>query len=82
MFKCKQASQLVSRALDKKLSMRERFTLKLHLLMCKHCSRVSQQLNTLNVAISSIGKTIEDDASITLPPETKNRISQLLESEH
>lgn len=82
MLKCKQASQLVSRALDEKLSMRERFALKLHLLICKYCSRFSQQLNTLNVAISSIGKTIEDDASITLPSETKNRIAQSLESEH
>ncbi len=82
MLKCKQASQLVSRALDKKLSMRELFALKFHLLICRYCSRFSQQLKTLNVAISNIGKKIEDDASITLPTETKNRIAQSLDSEH
>lgn len=81
MLKCKQASQLVSRALDEKLSMRELIGLKFHLLICKYCSRFSQQLNTLNVAISNIGKTIEGDTSITLPTETKNRIAQSLESE-
>jgi hypothetical protein len=82
MLKCKQASQLASRALDKKLSMREIVALKFHLLICRYCSRFSQQLKTLNVAISNIGKKIKDDTSITLPTETKNRIAQSLDSEH
>ncbi len=82
MMKCKQASQLVSRALDGKLTMRERFALKFHLLICKYCSRFSQQLTTLSVVINNMGKSIEDDTSITLPTKTKNIITQSLESEH
>jgi hypothetical protein len=82
MLNCKQASQLVSRALDEELSLRERFALKLHLLICKYCSRFSQQLKTLSVAINKIGKTIENDTNIKLPTGTKNKIAKSLESEH
>jgi hypothetical protein len=82
MLKCKEASQLVSRALDEKLSMRERIELKFHLFICKYCSTFNQQLKTLTIAISKLRKTIEDDTSITLPKETKSRIAQSFESEH
>lgn len=74
MLNCKQASQLISQGLDKKLSMRERFGLTLHLLICKYCKRFSQQLKQLHVAISSMGKQIEHDESIRLPTETKANI--------
>lgn len=78
---CKQASQLISRDLDVTLSKRERFALKLHLLMCKYCSRFRQQLTAINVAISKLGKQIEDDSNIRLPEETKARIVKALESD-
>lgn len=81
MMKCKQVSQLVSRALNERLSMRERFSLRLHLLICKYCLRFSQQLNSLNVAMKKIGEVIETDTTIQLPIETKNKITQSLESE-
>jgi hypothetical protein len=81
MLKCKQVSQLVSRALNERLSMRERFALTLHLLICKYCLRFSQQLNTLNVAINKIREAIEADTKIILPAETKIKIAQSLASE-
>jgi putative zinc finger protein len=81
MMNCKQASQLISRGLDVTLSKRERLALKLHLLMCKYCSRFRQQLMAINVAISKIGKQIEDDPNIRLPDETKARIVKSLESD-
>lgn len=81
MMNCKQASQLISRGLDESLSTRERFALKFHLFLCKYCLRFSQQLKSLNVAISNMGENIEGDTNITLPPETKKRIMNSLESE-
>lgn len=81
MMKCKQASQLISQGLDVSLSKRERFALKFHLLICKYCSRFSQQLKMLNVAINNLGKQIEDDTSIQLPSESKARIVKALESD-
>ncbi|MFV1922974.1 MAG: zf-HC2 domain-containing protein [Methylotenera sp.] len=81
MMNCKQASQLISRGLDVKLSKRERFALKLHLLMCKYCSRFRQQLMVINVTISKLGKQIEGDSNIRLPEETKTRIVKALKSD-
>lgn len=81
MINCKQASQLISRGLDTTLSKRERFALKIHLLMCKYCSRFRQQLIAINVTISKLGKQIEDDSNIQLPEETKARIVKALESD-
>lgn len=78
---CKQASQLISRNLDEKLSIRDRFALKFHLFLCKYCSRFSQQLSALNVAFSKMGKSIEDDDSITLPTARKNKIVESIETE-
>jgi Putative zinc-finger len=80
MMNCKQASQLISRDLDEVLSARERFALKFHLFLCKYCSRFSQQLKALHVAISSMSKNIEDDANVKLPSETKKKIVKSLES--
>lgn len=80
MMNCKQASQLISRGLDESLSKRERFALKFHLFLCKYCSRFSQQLSALHVAINNIGKNIEDDTNITLPKETKKRIMDSIET--
>ncbi len=81
MIKCKEASQLVSRSLDNKLSFRERFALKLHLMICKYCRRFSQQMSKLNVAICSMNKTIEEDTNIKLPPKVKTRIVKSIESD-
>jgi len=81
MMNCKQASQLISRGLDENLSTRERFALKFHLFLCKYCSRFSQQLSALHVAINNMGKNIEDDTNITLPKETKKRIMDSIQSE-
>ncbi len=81
MMDCRKASQLISQSLDQKLSMRVRFTLQFHLLLCKYCSRFSQQLNVLNVAIRNIGRLVENDKNITLPKDTKESIIKAFESE-
>lgn len=80
MMNCKQASQLISRTLDETLSIRERFALKLHLYLCKYCSRFSQQLHNLHIALHNMGKSIEDDTSIKLSSERKKEIVNSLAS--
>jgi len=80
MLKCKDISQLVSRSLDTKLSLKERMSIRLHLFMCEQCMRFSQQLSKLNSAINSMNDSVESDTSITLPSEIKKRIVKSLES--
>lgn len=79
MLKCKDISQLVSRSLDSKLSLRERFGLKMHLFICKNCMRFSQQLQKLNVSIVNMQKSVENDTNIKLPLKAKNKIIKSLE---
>jgi hypothetical protein len=78
MLDCKQASQIISQSLDRPLTMRERFALKLHLLICVYCKRFSQQMQTLRVAIKQMTASIENDNSIEMPAATKHRIENSL----
>jgi Putative zinc-finger len=80
MLDCKQSSQLISQSLDRPLTLRERFSLKLHLLMCKYCQRFSQHLQTLRVAVNAVVDNIENNDSIKMPSSAKNRITELVES--
>jgi hypothetical protein len=80
MLSCKQASQLISLSLDRPLMLRERFALKLHLLICKFCKRFSQQVQTLRVAIKTMVSTIENNNAIEMPSAAKKRIADLVEA--
>jgi hypothetical protein len=43
MISCKKASRLASEQLERKLSLRERFLLRLHLAYCAGCRRMEKQ---------------------------------------
>ena len=80
MLSCKQTSQIISQSLDRPLTMREHFALKLHLLICKYCKRFSQQVQTLHVAIKTMVSSIESNNSIKMPLVAKKRIADLVEA--
>jgi len=82
MLKCKDVSQLVSRSLDSKLSLRECFGLKLHLLICRNCLRFSQQLQKLNVTIANMKKNVENDTNTKLELKVKDKIIRSLETKN
>ena len=48
---CREASRLQSQAMDRSLSLGERWSLKLHTSVCDACSRVERQLGFLRRAI-------------------------------
>ena len=77
---CKEASQFISQSLDRPLTIRERFALKLHLLICKYCTRFSQQLQAIRVALKLTTSAIDNDDTIKMPSETKKRLMQSIES--
>ncbi len=47
MLTCKETAQLISESLDRSLTLRERFVLRLHLWRCDMCSRYASQLKFL-----------------------------------
>ncbi|MFZ5557130.1 MAG: zf-HC2 domain-containing protein [Pseudomonadota bacterium] len=59
MITCRQASQLVSKERDVKLTWRERLSLRLHLLMCAMCRRYERQLGFLSRVASRFEQAME-----------------------
>ncbi len=80
MLSCKQASHIISQSLDRPLTMRERFALKLHLLICKYCKRFSQQIQTIGVAVIRMVDSVENDSTIEMPSVAKKRIADMVEA--
>ena len=50
---CKEASRLLSVALDRRLTLGERTALRLHLTLCDACTRVKAQFEFLRRAVTS-----------------------------
>ena len=82
MLTCKQASQFISASLDRPLTLRERFVLKLHLFICDKCRQFSQHLQTIRVAIKTMVDSIEGNNNIEMPSAAKKRIADLIEKNH
>lgn len=53
MMNCHEVHQLVIRALDVRLSLRERFGVRLHLLICGACAAFERQMAFLRAACRS-----------------------------
>ena len=60
MLSCQEASRLLSDRIDRPLGARERFALRLHLAMCRGCSRVAEQLRFVSRAMSRLGRRRND----------------------
>ena len=77
---CKQATQVISQSLDRKLTLRERFVLKFHLIICSACKQFNQQLVALRSTFNKLTAAIENDTNIKMPSETKNRLLETIKS--
>ncbi|PLX75689.1 MAG: hypothetical protein C0607_07090 [Azoarcus sp.] len=68
MLTCKEATRLSSEALDRGLSLRERLSLRMHIMMCKGCTNFEEQmrqLRTMTRRYASGDTGAQDD---TTPP--------------
>jgi len=78
MKSCKEVSELVSQAQDRKLTLRERLTVRMHLLVCKMCCHYQQQIKFLSAASRRFLYQQSAD-KLHLPDEARARIQQTLE---
>lgn len=79
---CKEVSRLVSESMDRELTFRQRFSMRLHLMMCSLCSRFRRQLAFLREAALAFGEGGEEGgqpANLQLSPQARARIKQILE---
>lgn len=81
MLNCKQATQLVSHELDQKLSLSQRISLKLHLLICHYCRNYARHLNFLRRASTQMEQHIEQQGP-ALPEESREKLKQTIKNNH
>jgi hypothetical protein len=74
-FNCKDVSYLISRSMDKKLPLKTRFGIKIHLMMCKLCRRYEKQLLTLQAAF-------KEEVIIPLPKSIREKIKAALKKKY
>lgn len=56
MISCRSAHELLSQRMDRELDLGERLRLRLHLGMCRMCSRVEKQMEMIRTAIRRLGE--------------------------
>ena|SRR5437867_4114564 len=78
---CKEIVKIISASLDRKLSIRERLILKIHLLACKPCVRYFEQSNLLSNAAHHIDDELKSDLySGRLNDEARDRIKNIIKA--
>ena len=80
MLSCKHASQLLSQSLDRRLTLRERVGLRLHLMVCDVCERFGKQLAQIRSSVHAWTRQVEQDEHLKLSEEAKKRIASAIES--
>jgi predicted anti-sigma-YlaC factor YlaD len=81
MINCKQATAMASQQLDRELSLRQRLSLKLHLLICRYCRNYRRQLRFLHRIAPRLQTFIEEHSDIHLPPQRKESIRKSLKEQ-
>lgn len=72
---------MISDSLDQKLTRRQRIALKMHMLMCKFCSRAERQIQFITRAVRHYladVEALETVSDISLSPEACERIKRHL----
>lgn len=80
MLSCKDVTQLISESMDTSLPIGKRIGMRLHLLMCKFCSRYERQLLLIRETVRCIVAT-EEKPGETLSEEAKVRIRKSLRNQ-
>ncbi len=80
MLTCREATTLISQSIDDRLPVGRRVALRLHLIMCKLCSRYKRQLVFLGSAIRKYAGKIEDGRLFPafLTEESRRHLTSLI----
>ena len=78
---CKIASRLISDSFERKLSIKETISLKIHLMMCKGCTLASKQMNGIRNVLTDYTSGISSNpapSNKSLSEKAKLRIKEKL----
>jgi hypothetical protein len=76
---CREISRIVSESFDRRLPLRRRMAMWMHLLMCGHCSRFRKELSAIRRAAREGADPMEAEPAIRLSESTRSRIRKMLE---
>ncbi|MDX8396629.1 MAG: hypothetical protein R8K22_09465 [Mariprofundaceae bacterium] len=65
MYSCKEASEMVSRALDRKLTLSEWLNMKMHLSLCSKCRGFSQNIQIIEGILQKQREQGKDNISLS-----------------
>lgn len=78
MFRCDDISHLISQSMDDTLPLHVRIGIRLHLIVCRWCTRYKKQLTLIHQSLI----IMDNDADILppkkLPEDVKHRLKRLL----
>ncbi len=81
MLSCKEVTRLISESMDSELTFGQRMAVRMHLFMCKFCSRYRRQMVLIREAMRHYLEEIEPSEpllSTTLSPEAREKIKRAL----
>lgn len=85
MLNCQKATKLLSESLDRPLPLYQRMLLRMHVWMCRFCSRFEKQLLFMRQIFRHYEKQLSKDHpspdSASLSPEARARIKKVLQEE-
>lgn len=79
---CAEMSRLTSHALEQPLTLRMRFRMRLHCLICAWCQRYFEQIHFLHQSAPRAGLKLGELPGRGLPPAAKQRIIEKLRAEN
>lgn len=79
---CAEMSRLASLSLDQPASLKDRFKMRLHYLICVWCERYQKHLSFLHRAAPQLPYQLETAAHRTLSVDAKQRMVQRLHAAH
>ncbi len=77
---CDELTQLASESLDRRLSLKERILIRLHLGMCVLCRRYHRQLRVIHEALKENPDNFTEAYQVTLSADRKARLKKLIET--
>ncbi len=81
MLSCKDVTRLISESMDRSLPLGRRIGVRLHLMVCRFCSRYERQLLLIRETVRQIAAPPEDPAAFapdTLSAAARERIRRSL----
>ena len=57
---CREASRLISESLDRELTRRERWSLRIHTCLCRACRRFAHQTNMIREAVANMPDALRE----------------------